>query len=95
MDPTNEALVDAIAIPGKIQIIRNVRRAMVVYCCTIPNHPAANAMSYHYQVSIQNIISCGMPYERYWPRLEQVLHLGKNNDFLMSELQLAIIRMKK
>jgi hypothetical protein len=65
LDPTKDAAVEAIEIPGSIQIIRDVKRAMVVYCCTTPNHPAANAISYHYHVSIQYIINCGMPYERY------------------------------
>ena len=38
-----------------------VNREIVVYCCTMPNHPEANAMSYHYQESIAYIMNCGMP----------------------------------
>ena len=46
------ALVEPNEIPGRIQIMRKVNKAIVVYCWTIPNQPAANANSYHYHISM-------------------------------------------
>lgn len=57
LEPIREALVDAMAIPGSRQIIKKVRKEIVVYCSAMPNHPEAKAMSYHCQQSIAYIIN--------------------------------------
>ena len=78
-DPIREAAMEPMAKLGAIATNRKESKLIVANYWTMPNHPAAKAINCHYAVSIQNIISCGIPYERYWQMFAQVLHLGKKS----------------
>jgi len=64
---------------------------IVVYYSETPNHPVTKARSCHYHVSTQNMISCGIPYHKYWQRLQQVLKVGKKLAGFILTLQCEMI----
>lgn len=85
--PQSVALVEAKEQPTRRQNIMAPSKVIVVYCSVTPNHPVTKARSCHYQVSIQNMINCGIPQYKYWQRLQQVLKVGKKLAGFMRTLQ--------